>query len=224
MGRGRAIALGLIVSLGLFGCTAAPTSSEKAHPQASKPVQEARVAVASEPPASPKSSVAAVTDQYVITEVAEERLGPDASATVTNKVYRGQAVKVYETTNGWARVSEYYEGRVEGRSGRIARWIASAALANERPAVAKALNIPPDPRIHLTRVPGGGLNERDVLTLHAAARYFLETGRAKGIEDGDKSLSKPGTYYLNFSGETQNTFFRPSDIPDLDRRIQELMQ
>ena len=106
----------------------------------------------------------------------------------------------------------------------MARWIASDSLATERPLAPTRLNIPEDPRIpYLTRLPGDGLSERDVLILHAAARYYLETGQATRIEDGDKSVTKPGVYYLNFGG-TQNTFFRPSDIPDLERRIRDLQK
>lgn len=163
-------------------------------------------------------------DRYVIADSAEERLAPSSDAATTNRVYRGQAVKVYETKSGWARVSEYYDDRVEGKSNRMARWIKAEALASERPPPPRGLNIPEDPRIpHLTRAPGNGLTERDVLILHAAARYYLETGRAKRVEDGDKSVSKVGVYYLNF-GETANTFFRPDDIPDLERRIQGLQR
>lgn len=67
----------------------------------------------------------------------------------------------------------------------------------------------------------GGLSEREVMILHAAAEYYLETGVAKRVEYGDKSVSKSNTYYLNF-GEMSNHFFRPSDIPDLEGRIKRL--
>jgi hypothetical protein len=160
---------------------------------------------------------------YVVSDVAEERLGPSATASVTNRIYKGQAVTVYESADGWSRVSEYYPGTSEGATGKTARWVATTSLGASRPAP-KQLAIPADPRIpYLTRVPGDGLNDRDVLILHAAARYYLETGQATRIEDGDKSLNRPGWYYLNF-GTTANTFFRPSDIPDLERRIGELQR
>ena len=56
--------------------------------------------------------------------------------------------------------------------------------------------------------------------LYAAAFYYLESGKLKRIEWGDKSLHKPGYYYL--SSGPKNHFFRPRDIPNLDQRLIEL--
>lgn len=178
--------------------------------------------------AQPKSEVTtksdpASTKRFVIVDVAEERLGPSESATITNRVHRGQVVNVYETQSGWARVSGYYQGGAEGQPGRVARWIPMASLGAEPPISARALSIAADPRVtHLPNAPGEGLSERDVLVLHAAARYFLETGKMKRVEGGDKSVRKPDTYYL-MEGP-QNRFFRSGDIPDLEQRIDALQK
>jgi hypothetical protein len=58
----------------------------------------------------------------------------------------------------------------------------------------------------------GGLTEIDVAILHRGAKHFLDSGRCKRIEYGDKSTSKPNTYYVNCGGP-RNLFFKPSDLP-----------
>jgi hypothetical protein len=222
------IAAGILACAGLTGCTSAPMSAATTQPQSRPNATGGASTARSLAPsgATPGSATAAVisTKKFVVTEIAEERLAPDAGAVVFNEVYRGQVVKVYETRNGWARVSKYFDGRVADTSGEVACWIACECLASERPPASKALNIPQDPRIlYLERAPGYNLNERDVLILHAAAHYYLETGQATRIEDGGKSVNDPGLYYLNFGGP-QNTRFRSSDIPNLERRIKELQK
>jgi hypothetical protein len=188
------VVIGAIAAIVVVGCSPSPKDADKTKADISPQKQFTQTPVTSPDPTSVKNSasVTAAREQYVITEVAEERLGPSETAPITNKVYRGQAVKVYETLNGWARVSDFYDGAVEGQSGKVARWIQVSSLASEPPTAPRELNIPEDPRIHLTRTPGNGLGERDVLILNAAARYFVEIGRAKGVDDGDKSLSRIG--------------------------------
>ncbi len=232
-------AAGLVVGICLTGCVSAPApvATNQAQSPASATVRPSKAEPAPPSHVTPSSAATAVipTEQYVIAEQTEERyvkqgLAPDGSSPVTNTIYMGQRVEVYETRDGWTRVSKYYDGRLEqptlqmkGEPIQVARWVESKSLGVTRPAPAASLNIPEDTRIQLTRAPGNGLNQRDVLILHAAARYYLETGQAKRIEDGDKSVGKAGVYYLNFGGP-QNTFFRPSEIPDLERRIQGLLK
>ncbi len=211
---------GVVALVGLFSFNS--TAADAQNQAEATPNATVEPKSSSSTPVSTSGSKTPST-QYVIVEVAEVRLAPDAGAEVTNRSYKGQAEEVYETKNGWARVSPYYDGEVEGKSGQVARWIASKSLDTKRPADPKGLHISKDPRISLPLAPGDGLNERDVLILHAAARYYLEIGLAKLIEFGDKSVSKAGVYYLNF-GEPQNHFFRPSDIPDLEARIQKLQK
>jgi hypothetical protein len=230
----RQLATSLVIT-GLAACSSNQNRATTPIPSAQNPSVSDSISGPSAQAATPQSGprityrnkdnpfASKPTRMYVLTDIAEERLGPTPDAAVTNRVHKGQVLTVYEVANGWARVSEYYDGRVEGRgTERVARWINSHSLGEKAPPKPKALNIPEDSRIpHLTRVAGDGLTDRDVLILHAAARYYLESGKAKRIEDGDKSVSRPGWYYLNL-GTTENTFFKPSDIPDLERRIEQL--
>jgi hypothetical protein len=158
---------------------------------------------------------------YVLERV-QERLGPSWDEKVTNTLYRQEEVDVYETKAGWARVSRFYDGAVEDHSGTVARWVPIAGLSSSRPADLPQPPTPNDPRIAgISRVGEYGLTKRDVQILYAAAQYYLETGKAQRIEHGDKSISRPGIYYLNFGGPS-NHFFSPSDIPDLEERIAKL--
>ena len=71
---------------------------------------------------------------FVSADSLKERLGPSTDASVTNTIYKGQAVEVLEVKDGWARVSKYYDGAAEGKSGQVARWVSAQYLGRERPA------------------------------------------------------------------------------------------
>lgn len=168
-------------------------------------------------------SAASPSSRYVVEQV-QERLGPSQEAPTTNTLYRQQKVDVYETKAGWARVSPFYDGEVEGMAGDVARWVPLSSLSEKRPTDMPQPVTPSDPRIAgIPKVGEGGLTKRDVQLLHAAAQYFLETGKTQQIEYGDKSLSRPGVYYLNFGGPS-NHFFTPNDIPGLEERIRKMSQ
>ncbi|RMH83377.1 SH3 domain-containing protein [Pseudomonas sp. AOB-7] len=66
----------------------------------------------------------------------KELLAPAANAAVTNTIYKGQSVEVFEVKNGWARVSKYYDGAIEGTSGQVARWVSAQYLSDEKPTPA----------------------------------------------------------------------------------------
>ncbi|NOR45886.1 MAG: SH3 domain-containing protein, partial [Candidatus Delongbacteria bacterium] len=142
------------------------------------------------------------------------RLAHNPNGKITNKLYREQKVHVYEIKNTWARISEYYDGSKEGVSGKVARWVSKKYLSATRPSDKPKQKFSDDPRIKgIPKVPKYGLTERDIQVLYTAAKYFLKKGRCRKIEYGDKSVSKPNTYYLNWGG--RNYFFKPSEIPGL---------
>lgn len=71
---------------------------------------------------------------FVSSDSVKERLGPSVSAASTNTIHKGQAVEVFEVKDGWARVSKFYDGAVEGQSGQVARWVSAQFLVKEKPA------------------------------------------------------------------------------------------
>lgn len=71
---------------------------------------------------------------YVSVEKTDERLEPAASGKSTNVLRKRQAVDVLEVKGGWARVTKFYDGGVEGVTGQVARWVAVKDLSATRPA------------------------------------------------------------------------------------------
>lgn len=80
-------------------------------------------------------------DYYVMADQVEERLGPSPKAKSTNTLYKRQKVTVLEVQSGWARVSKYYDGQVEGTKGQVARWVRGSDLSPRRPADEKVAGV-----------------------------------------------------------------------------------
>lgn len=155
------------------------------------------------------------SEYYITADVLNVRLAPNNNATITNRLYRQQKVEVREKQGEWGRISKYYDGAAEGTTGEVARWVSMIHLARERPDDLSQPNIKKDPRItHMPKVGEAGLTEQDVRILYAGAKHYLQTGRCKKIEWGDKSVNKANTYYVNCGGPS-NIFFTASDIPDI---------
>jgi hypothetical protein len=150
---------------------------------------------------------------YVKENVLEERLAPSSKGSVTNQIYRGSMVEVFEIKKGWARVSEYYDGAVEGKSSQVARWVLASGLSFSQPSELPQPNLPSDPRIAkdaFPKVGEYGLTEQDVQILYKGALKYLNSGECGCVEHGDKSISKANTYYINCGG--RNIFFQPADV------------
>ena len=76
-------------------------------------------------------------DAYVKTDTTHEYLSPSKKAKITNTLRIGQKVEVLEIKKGFARVSKFYNGEVEGASGDVARWVPVSDLSetNEKPII-----------------------------------------------------------------------------------------
>ncbi len=70
---------------------------------------------------------------YVMSEDLNVRLSPSKYGKKTSVLLKGQRVDVYEIENGWARVTEYYDGYSEGLNGRVARWVYAKYLSTTKP-------------------------------------------------------------------------------------------
>ena len=69
---------------------------------------------------------------YVVTaEPLNVRLQANSSGKVTDTLYKQQNVEVFEVNNGWARISQYYDGETEGLTDNIARWVFATHLSAE---------------------------------------------------------------------------------------------
>ncbi|MBW1722536.1 MAG: SH3 domain-containing protein [Deltaproteobacteria bacterium] len=86
------------------------------------------------------SMAASSKDYYVSSNKLNVRLAPNKNGKITNTLYKGQKVEVFEIKNGWARISRYYDGRREGVSGKVARWVFAKYLSVNRIADNKTIN------------------------------------------------------------------------------------
>ena len=150
---------------------------------------------------------------YVQENVLEERLAPSAAGRVTNRIYQRQKVEVFEVKRGWARVSDYYDGFVEGKNIQVARWVLASGLSSSQPTELPQPTIPSDPRIAkdaFPKVGQNGLIEQDVQLLNKGALKYLNSGKCARVEYGDKSTNKMSTYFINCGGP--NIFFTAVDV------------
>ena len=110
-----------------------------------------------------------VHSRYVTADRLNVRLALSVSGNVTNTLDRGQKVDILEVQGGCARTSQYYDGFVEGVSGKIARWVAVAYLSQTEPV---------DDAVHV-RSPAVPLDRaiRKSDDFHKYSSRFLEAAR-----------------------------------------------
>jgi uncharacterized protein YgiM (DUF1202 family) len=80
-------------------------------------------------------------DYYVTSGKLNVRLAPNKNGKITNTLYKRQKLEVFEVKDGWARISRFYDGGVEGVSGDIARWVFAKYLSTNRPAEEKVADL-----------------------------------------------------------------------------------
>ena len=71
---------------------------------------------------------------FVTANTLNVRLAANTMGSVASKLHRGQEVEVFEIDNGWARISEYFDGGSEGLSSNVARWVSATHLSAKPPA------------------------------------------------------------------------------------------
>ncbi len=142
---------------------------------------------------------------------------PSWKAPIVAHLKRGDAIEVLEVKNDWARISPYRPpSEEEGLRGRqeVARWVSLRHLSKQEPApLPTAACEHPDiaPGALAKGGPGYGLTVEEAAVLCRGARHLLATGRCARIEYGDKSLSRPGAFFVNCGGE--NLFFTAAELP-----------
>jgi len=67
---------------------------------------------------------------YVVTAASlNVRLAANETAKISDKLRRQEKVEVFEVTNGWARISEYFDAQIDGLSRKVARWVFATHLS-----------------------------------------------------------------------------------------------
>lgn len=143
---------------------------------------------------------------YVIANRLKVRLSPSASGKITNRLDRGERVDVLEVRNGWARISRFYDGHVEGESGSVARWVAAVYLSKRKPNPARSAGRGGASSSPLERA----LRSSDDYGRHrsrflAASRRLISQGRCSVSDFAQmggwiRSTSKRSTYFTYCGG------------------------
>lgn len=84
-----------------------------------------------------EAEIESAGDYYITQPGVTVRLGPDWKAKATNKLNKGEKVEVFEVKGDYARISKYYDGSVEGVSGKVARWVTTKYLSSTKPTTSK---------------------------------------------------------------------------------------
>lgn len=146
-------------------------------------------------------------------------VGPSPSATspVLAHLERGDEVTVLEERRGWGRISAFKAPKAEGLKGKkkVARWVQLRNLTMDRPIALPqpACEHPDIDPEALPKKGPGGLSEEEASILCRGALHLLASGTCPRVEYGDKSLSKPGSFFVNCGGK--NLFFRAEDLPEV---------
>ena len=75
-----------------------------------------------------------LANYYVSSNKLNVRLAANKNGKITNTLYKRQKVEVFEVKDGWARISRFYDGEVEGIQGKVvARWVFAKYLSTNRP-------------------------------------------------------------------------------------------
>jgi hypothetical protein len=115
----------------------APKTQKTTHappsPSIKKPTAAPSSPLIKKPKSNEKSSDTDIGIFFVTSDELNERLQPRIDGKISNVIYRGQKVTVYEYKDGWARISPYYNQSVEGSSGTAARWVFAKYLSETKP-------------------------------------------------------------------------------------------
>ena len=74
-------------------------------------------------PAQESFDAPIIGNNVVTSRTLDVRLAPNKNGVVTNTLYKGQKVEVFEVKDGWARISQFYNGEAEGLTDTVARWV-----------------------------------------------------------------------------------------------------
>ena len=143
-------------------------------------------------------------------------IGPWGSTTdpVVATLKRGDRVDVLERQGDWGRLTPYRHPKELGMKGRkkVARWVQLRKLTNDQPiALPRPACDHPDIAVDaLPKAGPGGLTDEEAALLCRGAKQALATDQCARVVYGDKSLSKPGSFFVNCGGN--NLFFTEADL------------
>lgn len=163
------------------------------------------------------ATAAAEDAAWVAADDLNVRLCASTGCCAVERLARDTQVRIEEERDGWARISAYGQSIPEGceAADAGAHWVSRRFLADEAPpgwdpdlwhgALA-------DRRIRgVPRVGDYGLTRRDVELIRRYASSLLLSESCSAIEAGNKSVSKPDTYYVHCAGEGTTRYFSAAE-------------
>lgn len=155
--------------------------------------------------------------EYVISaSTLNIRLAPSTQGPVKGRLVRGQSVVVLEIHNGWARISDFYDGSSEGVSGDVADWVFATHLS---PMEAAPPPPPPKPvitvKVDVDSPIYQAIESSDDLAKHQGifvqvSQQLVTEGRCKLSDFRDiggwwrSSRHKPAPVYYTYCGGASN--------------------
>ena len=149
--------------------------------------------------ASMAFAVAETPGQYYVTAGSlNVRLASNETGQVVRKLRRGDKIEVFELSNGWARVSEYYDDADDGRSGFVAQWVYAEHL-EVAPLVAASIEVDVNSPVYQA------IKSSDDLERHQGVFVLVST---KLVESGQCQLSD----FHDIGGWWRSNAHRPRSV------------
>lgn len=172
----------------------------------------------------PVSEIGAI--RYVAAQALNVRACPDTSCEILVRFYQGDRVEVFETQDGWSRLSPYYDASIEGLESEdgqgktVARWVSSDYLLKFRhrtvsppkkeASKALILNTSMVEKIRgLPKVGENGFTSEDENHLIDYSIEMITSDQCTSIERAGKNPTNDGTYFVHCADEDQHRFFTP---------------
>ncbi len=161
---------------------------------------------------------------YVSGDSLNVRYCASTDCCIANRLGFNAPVSIQEKRGNWVRISGFYDISLEGAACQkpgpyqAAHWVAYDFLSHQPQRdtafYGSGQNTGgPDPRIRgIPRVGDYGLTQSDLQVIMDYASLLLNKGICNGIDAGNKSVSREGTYYVACSGEYGQRYFTVEDV------------
>ncbi len=141
---------------------------------------------------------------------------------IAERLSLNDPVSVMERDGDWARISVFHDVNITGKTckkpepDRIAHWVSLDYLTDRLPDGIDPntwYGVLSDRRIRgIPRVGDYGLTRSELEVVRRYAAALLLNGECKGIDAGNKSVSREGTFYVACEGEGKKRYFTAADL------------
>jgi hypothetical protein len=168
------------------------------------------------------AALASEETMYVSGDGLNVRYCAASNCCIADRLRLNDPVSVMEREGRWARISVFHDAKITGRGcekpedDSIAHWVSLDYLTTQVPDGTDPnawFGLLSDRRIRgVPKVGDYGLTRADLEIIRRYASSLLLNGECEGIDTGNKSVSREGTYYVACEGETEQRYFTAADI------------